>query len=583
MNNAKTGKTTVHNQRFVLSLCLILAGWAGFPVWTSFAEVRTFTSVGPIIAIPDDDPGGVSSTISVPAGVDGFQDMDVSLTLNHSWMGDLVATVTSPMGTQVDLFNRPGTSFVGSSGFSIGLDGTYVFDDDTADELLLGVGDPMTPGVYRASTVGDVLEFLSEFNGEDPFGTWTLDISDHGPGDEGGLSEWSLVFTVEGEVLAVRETAPRTYDVVNYAAINSAAYRALPMALVQRRVVLGTARSAARDPNSRLMRIRAEAASGVPPRVADRPSEPVQYVMAETDYGRPAFSPPSLRSPYKTFLSGGYSQQDINTMGDVIGSKSETWSGSGGLELQASETLTLGLGLTGLSNETEVSEDVGTMDVSGVNVSPYMTLRRDALYADFLYSLGVYENDIARKTGLGLTAKASPDSMTHNLVFNVGHGIRVGPFVTGPLGAVDYLSGEVDGYTERGGGSAGVRVDDQNFDSLMTRLGWQVSCPLDASIAPAALQIHASWNHEFLDDSDGVRVSLIESPYMRVRGRSRTSYGGFTAASQTEELSRDYLVLGAGILMELGGNARMFLDYEGQLFRGEASSHSGSFSLFCPL
>ena len=62
----------------------------------------------PALTIPDSDPAGVSTTITVPAG-GSLTDLDFSTNTTHTWVGDLIYTLEHvDTGTTVTLIDRPG-------------------------------------------------------------------------------------------------------------------------------------------------------------------------------------------------------------------------------------------------------------------------------------------------------------------------------------------------------------------------------------------------------------------------------------------------------------------------------------------
>jgi hypothetical protein len=108
-------------------------------------------SAEPNLAIPDNDTTGVSSTITVEdAGT--IETLTVAVRITHTYIGDLVVSLTGPTGVSATLHNRTGGS---------------------ADELRA----TFTP---------------AELAGTDLAGTWTLRIADLAGHDTGTLDAWSI-------------------------------------------------------------------------------------------------------------------------------------------------------------------------------------------------------------------------------------------------------------------------------------------------------------------------------------------------------------------------------------------------------
>jgi subtilisin-like proprotein convertase family protein len=157
------------------------------PVGTGSATAAT-RSYAPAVAIPDNQPaGGLSSTVNVTTH-GRIGDLRLTLAATHPWIGDLHASLTSPSGTTVDLFERPGIGT--SAAFSPG---------NLVPTIPLILGDAATGLIQEIAnanvSVGGALrpnEPFARFAGEDRFGTWTLRITDASNNGGGTLSSWSL-------------------------------------------------------------------------------------------------------------------------------------------------------------------------------------------------------------------------------------------------------------------------------------------------------------------------------------------------------------------------------------------------------
>jgi len=110
--------------------------------------------------------------------------------ISHVYVGDVSATLTSPLGTVVQLFDGPGipASTYGCNGDDIDAS----FDDAAAStsadfENMCGGTAPAISGAFQT------IDLLSSFNGEVAAGNWTLTIFDsYVASDHGTLDAWSL-------------------------------------------------------------------------------------------------------------------------------------------------------------------------------------------------------------------------------------------------------------------------------------------------------------------------------------------------------------------------------------------------------
>ncbi len=147
------------------------------------------------------------STLNVTIPVSGLPTtlcaVTVTLNITHTWDADLDISLTSPLGTVIDLSSDNGGSgdnFVKT-----------VFDDNAPTLITAGV--PPFTGSFRPETP------LSNLNGENPNGNWTLTIVDDLAADVGTLEDVTIkIFTpVAGSFSFVGET---TVPIVAGEAVN---------------------------------------------------------------------------------------------------------------------------------------------------------------------------------------------------------------------------------------------------------------------------------------------------------------------------------------------------------------------------
>ncbi len=124
----------------------------------------------PLLPIPDNNPTGVTDTLTVTFTQEILA-IEVFVSIKHTYIGDLVVELTSPMGTTVRLHNRSGGG---------------------ADDLYGWYPDDLT-------SFGD----LSDFLGEDPSGDWVLWVADFGGSDFGTFDAWCLRIDHPANVTAV--------------------------------------------------------------------------------------------------------------------------------------------------------------------------------------------------------------------------------------------------------------------------------------------------------------------------------------------------------------------------------------------
>jgi subtilisin-like proprotein convertase family protein len=170
-----------------------------FSVQTGQPSTTVVSYTGPPVPI---DPN-IPNTVTIPITVSGLSSpvgdlnfsfdgsgctADIGATtvgLEHTWVGDLVITLTSPQGTTVTLMNQPGGALNSGNNFC------NTLLDDGATALIQGIspaGNPWTGSFKPASP-------LAAFNGQNGNGTWTLTVSDVASFDGGNVRAFSLAFT----------------------------------------------------------------------------------------------------------------------------------------------------------------------------------------------------------------------------------------------------------------------------------------------------------------------------------------------------------------------------------------------------
>ncbi|MCB0203758.1 MAG: proprotein convertase P-domain-containing protein, partial [Anaerolineae bacterium] len=179
----------------------LTAPWTSSEVFSAGAWIPPAGQQPPVcwqgeMGIPDNDPVGITTTLTI-SDTGALADLDVSLVVSHTWVGDLIITLEHvDTGTTATLFDRPGIppSTFGCSGNDIDNvaddEATLTFENDCASPP--NPGQAYIPGEHYqgGDPAGPV---LAAFDGEDYSGDWTLNISDNAGGDTGTLYEWCLI------------------------------------------------------------------------------------------------------------------------------------------------------------------------------------------------------------------------------------------------------------------------------------------------------------------------------------------------------------------------------------------------------
>ncbi|TND08437.1 MAG: hypothetical protein FD123_2233 [Bacteroidetes bacterium] len=141
-----------------------------------------FVSTNVPVSVPDANPAGATSTITIPyaTAINPMMNMEVCFNMTHTWDGDMSFTLISPQGTMFDLCSNNGGSG----------------DNFTNTCLNMSAPTNITAGVspFTGSYIPEGVGGFNVFNGETTLGTWTLFMVDGAGGDLGTLNNWRISF-----------------------------------------------------------------------------------------------------------------------------------------------------------------------------------------------------------------------------------------------------------------------------------------------------------------------------------------------------------------------------------------------------
>jgi uncharacterized protein YhjY with autotransporter beta-barrel domain len=339
-------------------------------------------------------------------------------------------------------------------------------------------------------------------------------------------------------------------------AIVSALLSGAPLTAAQRQILASLSQTLLQDINARLFRLRAGV--NLRPDGAQGPTggKEVKAPVEETYH------------KWEIYTAGDYGYFDLDASGNQAGFQSDTWVATIGAEYRINRVFTVGLAGSYVNSGADLSGKIGSVDTEGFAFSAYGSAVVGHFYADLLYSLGTYDQDIRRNTFTGRTARGDTDALTNGIEFNTGYNFNCGNFRTGPIAGLSWLHGDIDGYQETGGGNAGLNIGGQDFDSLVSQLGWQASYVAQTGFGTLVPQLRASWDHEYLNGAQNVSASLQQSPF--------SNGNSFTATSQTSAPGRDWLNLGAGVSAQFGERLTVTADFTTHLFQERTTAYTGS-------
>ncbi|MCW3083236.1 MAG: hypothetical protein JWP12_602 [Bacteroidetes bacterium] len=197
-NNTATDVRISHTPTVAYADAAVCSGQSIALTGTATAHPYVITATNSTaVAIPDDTPAGVNSTITISGAGTALASSATAIINNitHTFDGDLILTLTAPNGSSIILSNQEGS-----------IDQNYtntVFSDTATTPVSAGTG-PFT-GAFMPEAPFSTLTGPAN-------GTWTLNVSDNAAADVGTLAGWSLAFQSSNGISAYSWTPSATLN-----------------------------------------------------------------------------------------------------------------------------------------------------------------------------------------------------------------------------------------------------------------------------------------------------------------------------------------------------------------------------------
>jgi len=236
-----------------------------------------------------------------------------------------------------------------------------------------------------------------------------------------------------------------------------------------------------------------------------------------------------------------------------------------GVDYRFSDRFILGAALGLTSQDAKLSEDVGQIDSSGLNLGVYGTFYQPkSFFLDFYYGVGMLGYDAERRIDYRLggvdvlqAARASPDADQQILSITGGYPFNFGVASITPTLRFETVDLRIDALRERmsnkdqPGAGLGVALASQSLDSSTLGLGLQFAAELALEDGKTLLpQLSLEWVRE----SGNAQRSL--------RGRFLQDGGLNQFTLLTDEPDTSYLNLGLGASLDMGKGKSAFVNYE---------------------
>lgn len=284
------------------------------------------------------------------------------------------------------------------------------------------------------------------------------------------------------------------------------------------------------------------------------------------------------------YVQGMLGQGDKERTRDEAGYDVDTLGFSAGADYRFTDSLVAGLALAYSEAESDFTRDStgtpidGGFDSDGYTFSLYGSWYGERAYVDLIASYGDVDFESTRSIVYTVDAPAgqvgdvvlpTTDSVnriargqtsgdTVSVGLSAGMDWARGPWLFGPLVAINYLDLSVDGFSESGAAELNLIYGEQSAESLQLQLGLNLAYTVSTArgvVVPYGSVVFIS---EQEDDQDSFRLRYLSDPCARAdSGVTTCSY--FDVRSDDPDTS--FLRWNVGLSAVLANDFSAFIDY----------------------
>jgi outer membrane autotransporter protein len=235
---------------------------------------------------------------------------------------------------------------------------------------------------------------------------------------------------------------------------------------------------------------------------------------------------------------------------------------TGGVSLGVDYRITdqLAVGVMGEYSHTWTSlNPSGQMNVDSGRGGLYATWFNHGIYLNgAIY--GGYNSYDSSRSGLGGQANGATEGAELSTFLSGGYDFHFGHLTVGPIAALQYTYVNVDGFSENGS-LAPMAIQTDSADSLRTDVGFRLFYQWQIGKVMIEPSLKAAWEHEYL-----YSALPITAGFAGISGPSATFYG--------PSEGHDSAIVSAGVSVQLTPAISVYVNYDGQLGRGNYDSNA---------
>lgn len=243
-------------------------------------------------------------------------------------------------------------------------------------------------------------------------------------------------------------------------------------------------------------------------------------------------------SPWGLFISGIVGNVQRDATAQENGFEFQTLGTTIGSDYRVNNRFVIGAAFGFATSDVDIVTGNSAMEVTGINFSNYATLylsKRSYLDWVFTYSGQNFKN--SRNISLfNATAESETKGGLLGLSISGSHELlSKGGWAFTVKGEVDVAKSNIDAYRESGAGALNLSIESQEFSSLVTDLGMELTYAISTGSSVFIPQFNMNWSHQFEGDSVQVRGQFVNDRF------------GTTFQFETDNPDRDYFQIGLGL------------------------------------
>jgi outer membrane autotransporter protein len=189
----------------------------------------------------------------------------------------------------------------------------------------------------------------------------------------------------------------------------------------------------------------------------------------------------------------------------------------------------------------------------------YATWYNHGIYLDAAIYAG-HNSYNSSRSGLDGLADGNTGGTELSTFLSGGYDFHFGPLTVGPIAALQYTYAKVSGFSENGS-LAPLQIESDSVDSLRSDVGFRLFYQWQIGKVLVEPSLKAAWEHEYLYSAIPITAGFAGA-------------SGPTATFVGPSEGHDSAIVSAGVFVQVAPAITTYVNYDGQLGRGNYDSNA---------